>query len=53
MPTPDQPTTQPLPAEGPRDGDDTPGSFNEGVSAPAPAEGADDAPGEQPGSARG
>jgi hypothetical protein len=50
---PEQPTTQPEPAEGPRDGDTATGTFNEGVSAEAPVEGADDTAPEQPGSPRG
>jgi len=50
---PEHPSTQPEPAEGPRDGDQASGSFNEGISADAPAEGADDDAPEQPGSARG
>ncbi len=50
---PEPPTTQPDPAEGPREGDEATGTFNEGVSADAPAEGADDAAPGQPGSPRG
>lgn len=53
MPNPDQPATQPEPAEGPREDDEMPADLNEGVSSPAPAEGADDIPPEQPGFPRG
>lgn len=37
----------------PRPGDDEQDATNQGVSTPEPAEGADDAPGERPGSPKG
>lgn len=48
-------TTQSAPAEGPREDDAAPAAENggQGVSAPEPAEGADDIPPATPGSPRG